>query len=457
MKEILIIDDEEGIRSVLSDILSDEGYQVTAREDGDSGIQALTQKPFDVILLDIWLPKKGGIDVLKEIKEEYPLIEVVMISGHANIDMAVSAIKMGAFDFLQKPLSLERVITVVNNALHLEELKKENRDLKRRTPPKERLLGNSPGMERIHKLISQSANSDARILITGENGTGKELAAREIHDKGSRADKPFIEVNCAAIPDPLIESELFGHEKGSFTGAVSSRKGQFEIAHNGTLFLDEIADMSLSAQAKVLRAIQEQTIQRVGGESFIHVNLRIIAATNKDLQNEVKEGRFREDLFFRLNVIPLRLPPLRERPEDIPLLAARFMEIFQPPGEETPRKLSEEAGRRLQRHTWPGNVRELKNFIERLTIMTDEAVYSPETVETFLETPAFPQEDMHSITGPEYTSMTLSDAKEAFETEFIRIKLAENRGNISQTAQVLGISPSSLHGKIKKFGLGKKT
>ncbi|MCF7939923.1 MAG: sigma-54 dependent transcriptional regulator, partial [Spirochaetales bacterium] len=327
MSRILIIDDEEGIRSVLSDILSDEGHQVSVREDGVSGLQAVSQEAYDVVFLDIWMPEKGGIDVLREIKETYPLIEVVMISGHANIDMAVSAIKLGAFDFLQKPLSLERVITVVNNALHIEELKRENRELRKHAQPREKLLGSSPAMTEIHERIEQSAASEARILITGENGTGKELAAREIHEKSPRADKPFVEVNCAAIPDTLIESELFGHEKGAFTGAVSSRKGQFEMADGGTLFLDEIADMSLSAQAKVLRAIQEQTIQRVGGEAFIRVNLRIITATNKNPQEEVRQGRFREDLFFRLNVIPLQLPPLRTRPEDIPLLVKRFMTL----------------------------------------------------------------------------------------------------------------------------------
>ncbi|TFG62071.1 MAG: sigma-54-dependent Fis family transcriptional regulator, partial [Spirochaetales bacterium] len=365
MAKILIIDDEPRIRETLSDILKDEKHSIATAADGLEGLNICKEETIHLIFLDVWLPNMGGIDVLKEVKRNFPEIEVIIISGHGNIDLAVKAVKLGAFDFLEKPLSLDKIITITRNALAMEDLKKENRALKERIFIEDDLIAVSPAMIKIKEIIAQSAPSDARILILGENGTGKELIAREIHRKSIRARGPFIEVNCAAIPENLIESELFGHEKGSFTGAVARRKGKFEMAHRGTIFLDEIADMSLFTQAKVLRVIQELTFERIGGENSIHVDVRVIAATNKDLQKEIQEKRFREDLFFRLNVIPIQVPPLRERKEDLAELILYFQKKLDPASEPNPKTFSKEALDYLHQYAWPGNVRELKNFIER--------------------------------------------------------------------------------------------
>ncbi len=451
MSSILVIDDEPGIRTVLTDILEDEDYTVFTAGDGFEGLNIIRNRSVDLVILDVWLPNMGGIDVLKQIKEEFPEIEVILISGHANIDIAVKAVKLGAFDFLEKPLSLDKVITLTRNALKIEELKRENRSLKDSLFIEDEMIGNSPGMQEIRSRIKQSASSDVKVLILGENGTGKELVAREIHRQSRRANQPFLEVNCAAIPDTLIESELFGHEKGSFTNAVTRRKGKFEVADEGTLFLDEIADMSLSAQAKVLRVIQEMTFERVGGEKSITVDVRLIAATNKDIAEEVRSGRFREDLYFRLNVVPIFVPPLRERQEDLEPLVRYFLHKFNsnsPGGEKT---ISSEAMELLKSHQWPGNIRELKNFIERITIMSDEDVISAEAVEFFLGEHVQAENEFTAL--QEYESMKLNEAKDLFEKQFITLKLEQNGYNISQTAQVLGIYPSNLHGKIKKFGI----
>jgi two-component system nitrogen regulation response regulator NtrX len=331
-------------------------------------------------------------------------------------------------------------------------LRKENQELRSRLTEEDQLIGQSRAINEVRNIIRQAAGSDARIMITGENGTGKELVAREIHRKSERSEKPFVEVNCAAIPDNLIESELFGHEKGSFTGAVQQRRGKFELADGGSLFLDEVADMSLSAQAKVLRVIQEMTFQRIGGENTIEVDVRIIVATNKDIQEEVRHGRFREDLFFRLNVIPVTVPPLRERPEDVPLLLTHFLKEFS--GEGTARRFSEEALEYLQLHNWPGNVRELKNFVERISIMSSAEEISSEEVKEYLdEGPKGGEDPLES-----YLEMGLTEARDAFERDYLVQKLRENGNNISRTAQQLGIYPSNLHAKIKKFGIeiGKK-
>ena len=450
MSLILVIDDEPGIRTVLNDILTDEGYQVISAGDGIEGLALLKEQPADLVILDVWLPQMGGIDVLKHIKEDFPGIEVIMISGHANVDMAVKAVKLGAFDFVEKPLSLDRILTLCRNALNMEELRKENLNLKRSLFVEDDIIGASPGIERIRELIRQSADSDAKVLILGENGTGKELVAREIHRLSRRFSGPFIEVNCAAIPDTMIESELFGHEKGSFTSAVARRRGKFEAAHGGTLFLDEIADMSLSSQAKVLRVIQEQQFERLGGEAQINVNVRLLAATNKDLQQEIREGRFREDLYFRLNVIPIIVPSLRERREDLPLLIEYFQRKFSA-GKKSPlQAFSSEALSELSRYDWPGNIRELKNFIERITIMCDEESISAETALYFLG-------DRGSSSGDdnfsEYLDLRLNEAKELFEKRFLETKLQECGNNITQAATNLGIYPSNLHSKIKKFGI----
>jgi two-component system, NtrC family, nitrogen regulation response regulator NtrX len=450
MPSILIIDDEQGIRSVLKDVLADEGYDVLLAEDGLRGLSLLETNPVDLVILDVWLPNLGGIDVLKKLKTDYPDIEVIIISGHANIDLAVNAVKIGAFDFLEKPLSLERTITVVHNALALEGLRKENRSLKNTLFIEDRMIGESEAMQKIRNVIDQSADSDARILILGENGTGKELVARAIHLQSRRAAGPFVEVNCAAIPDTLIESELFGHEKGAFTSAVTQRKGKFELAHRGSIFLDEVADLSLSAQAKVLRVIQELAFERVGGEEKIEVDVRIIAATNKVIQKEIKAGRFREDLFFRLNVIPVFVPPLRERLEDLPLLISYFMEKYKPPKVSAPKTLSENALRILEAYAWPGNIRELKNFMERVNIMTEEPVISESAVSQYLGAMSTERETTRL---KDYEHLNLNQAKEEFEKEFITRKLREHRNNISKAAQALGLYPSNLHSKIKKYGI----
>ncbi len=451
MSKILIIDDEPGIRTVLSDIIKDENHQVFTGGDGFEGLTVLREESVDLVILDVWLPNMGGIDVLKEIKKEYPDIEVIMISGHANIDIAVKAVKLGAYDFLEKPLSLDKIINLINNALKFEKLKKENAVLKNSILMDDKMIGSSESMQAVWTRINQSAFSNAKILITGENGTGKELIAREIHRKSSRSAGPFVEVNCAAIPDTLIESELFGHEKGAFTSAIARRKGKFELAHGGTLFLDEIADMSISAQAKVLRAIQELKFERIGSEESITVDIRLIAATNKDIVGEVSAGRFREDLYYRLNVVPIHAPSLSERTSDLEELVSYFMEKFKSNTSEVCKTISKEGLKFLRAHKWPGNIRELKNFIERINIMTDEQVISAETVKYYL------QEDKNVYTqsnlDDEYSEMKLTDAKDKFEKQLLIQKLEQNNYNISRAAEVLGIYPSNLHGKIKKFGI----
>ncbi len=448
---ILIIDDEPGIRSVLTDILEDEGYVVRSAEDGIEGLLLLDDGEVDLVILDVWLPNKGGIDVLKEIKANRSELEVIMISGHANIDLAVKAVKLGAFDFLEKPLSLERVITVTKNALAMEELKRENRELKQSVFLEDEMIGDSKLLNDVRGRIAQSSASDAKVLISGENGTGKELVARQLHRLSKRALKPFVEVNCAAIPDTLLESELFGHEKGAFTSAVARRKGKFEIADGGTLFLDEIADMSLSAQAKVLRIIQEQQFERVGGNETLKVDIRLITASNKDIQQEISAGRFREDLYYRLNVVPIHVPALRERKSDIPLLCDYFLKKFARGTEG--RCISKEGLEILHAYDWPGNIRELKNFIERISIMSDEKEVSLETVHHFLNEKR--KKERPDEMKP-FAEMKLADAKDEFERRFIEMKLKEQDYNISRCAELLGVYPSNLHGKVKKLGIELK-
>ncbi|AFG38691.1 sigma-54-dependent transcriptional regulator [Spirochaeta africana] len=446
MARFLVIDDEQGIREVLSDILRDEGHEVLAAEDGIVGLRMLKTEPIDVVFLDVWLPNKGGIEVLQEIKQEYPEIEVIVISGHGNIDMAVRAVKMGAFDFLEKPLGLDRVLTVAGNAYKFEQLRRENTQLKLQGGHQE-ILGNSPGIAQVRHIIEQAAGTDSRILITGENGTGKELVAREIHQRSRRARRPFIEVNCAAIPDSLIESELFGHEKGAFTSAVGKRRGRFELADGGTLFLDEVADMSMSAQAKVLRAVQEFRFERVGGEESITADVRVIAATNKDIRAEIEAGNFREDLFFRLNVVPIHVPPLRERQDDIELLTDHFLDMFSSQHARPRPRISRPGMQRMREYHWPGNIRELKNMLERITIMAEDVDVGVAEVEASMGSGEDPVEDLLA----RFEGMTLGEAREQFERELIEKKLQQHDNNISQTAQALGVYPSNLHGKIRKL------
>jgi two-component system, NtrC family, nitrogen regulation response regulator NtrX len=452
MAAILIIDDELGVRQSLAAILEDEKYRVISAEDAVAGIKILEDQKIDVVFLDVLLPKLGGLEALEQIRTDWPGVEIVMISGHANIDMAVRAVKGGAFDFLEKPLSLDRVLTVCRNALALRKLREENRKLKKSASLAHKdIVGTSYAMNGIRDMVRQAALSDARILITGENGTGKEVVARAIHFESSRSDRPFVGLNCAAIPDTLLESELFGHEKGAFTDAVSSRKGRFEIAGGGTLFLDEIGDMSLSAQAKVLRVIQEQKIERVGGEKTIETDVRLIAASNKDLEKACAQGLFRQDLYFRLNVIPIHVPPLRDRKEDITLLLFHFLKDQ---GIEKMR-LEDDAMELLLSHDWPGNVRELKNLAERISVMHTGDSINGRDMAGLLRMGAGGGNAASEPPAPEKSFMeqNFNDAKESFERCYLEFQFSRNNGIISRTAEAIGIYPSNLHAKLKKYGI----
>jgi two-component system nitrogen regulation response regulator NtrX len=456
MATILVIDDEPGIRSTVRDILEDEGHEVIVAEDAIVGLEAMDAQRPNLVVLDVWLPRMGGLDALAEMKKRRPEMEVLVVSGHGTIDMAVRALKLGAFDFIEKPLSMDRLLTAVRNALEIGELRRENRDLKRQAAvaiEAEPLVGSSAVMEEVRALIDQAAPSDARILITGENGTGKELVARSIHVKGKRASMPFVEVNCAAIPDTLLESELFGHEKGAFTDAVSRRTGRFEAADGGTLFLDEVADLSLPAQAKVLRVLQEMRFERLGGEKTVSVDVRVIAATNKDIRAEIAAGRFREDLYFRLAVVPIRMPSLRERPEDIPELCRHFLAKAAQAGAPE-REISSAGLELLSSKLWPGNVRELANFIERLAVMSDERLVSEMTIAMVLGEGEPPKPE--SLVAERYSVLTLAEARELFEQDYLVQKLRECDYNVVRAADASGIHPSGLHAKIKKFGIEQK-
>ena len=456
MAAILIIDDEPGIRQTLASILADEKYKVFTAEDAIVGINILSKEKIDMVLLDVLLPGIGGLEALERIRLKWPDREVVIISGHGNIDMAVRAVKGGAFDFLEKPLSLDKVLTVCRNALAMRKLREENLRLKKNPSLAKRdIIGTSFAINGIRALVEQAASSDARILITGENGTGKEVVAKAIHLRSSRAERPFVEVNCAAIPETLIESELFGHEKGAFTDAVSSRKGRFEIASGGTLFLDEIGDMSLPAQAKVLRVIQEQRMERLGGEKTIETDVRIIAATNMDLEKACAQGRFRQDLFFRLNVIPIYIPPLRERPDDIPLLLYQFLNDL-----EMDARLENDALELLSAHDWPGNVREVKNLAERIAVMHSGGSLNAQDIAGLLNTGSVKKD----IPPPGAAGLSeklleqnFNDAKESFEKQYLEYQLSKNSGIISRTAEAIGIYPSNLHAKLKKYGITGRT
>ncbi|MDR0568462.1 MAG: sigma-54 dependent transcriptional regulator [Spirochaetaceae bacterium] len=457
MTAILVIDDESGIRRTLAEILEDERYKVHTAEDAVAGLAVLNREPIDLVLLDILLPKLGGIEALEKIREMYPSLEVVVMSGHGSVDMAVRATKLGAFDFLEKPLSLEKVLTVCRNALTLRRLREENRDLKKSISLKytDELIGNSEEIKQVKAMIEQAAASDARILITGENGTGKELVARAVHRGSSRADKAFVEVNCAAIPDSLIETELFGHQKGAFTDAVATRKGRFELAAGGTLFLDEIGDMSLSAQAKVLRAIQEQKIERVGGEQTLDVDVRIVAATNKNLLEECGAGRFRQDLYFRLNVILIYMPPLRERSGDIPILLEHFLREIGGPGySQNKIRFDDKALGILKAYDWPGNVRELRNVAERILVLYPEGAITEEALMDLLQKSPVAlgnQPKDSAETGfADILDLQYAEAKDAFEKRYLEYQLAKHEGVITHTAEAIGIYPSNLHTKVKK-------
>ncbi len=441
---VLIVDDEEGILESLSGIFEDEGYDVLTSSSGEDALRILKeqeQSP-DLILLDIWLPGIDGIQTLKEIKSLKPDLPVIMISGHGNIELAVKATRMGAYDFLEKPLSLERVLLAAQRALERKTLETEYKALKQDLINKWRLIGNSQRMRQLREQTEMAAQSNSRVLILGESGSGKELVARLLHENSKRAGKPFIEVNCAAIPQELIESELLGHEKGSFTGAFEKKKGKFELADEGTLFLDEVADMSLSTQSKVLRVIETQEFQRVGGSRNIKVDVRIISATNKDLIEEVRKGTFREDLLFRLNVIPIIVPPLREKKEDIQELVGYFLEYFAAEYRQKPKKITPEGLKMLEAYDWPGNIRELRNVIERLVIMTPSNIITPKNLVIG-----------ESARSDYFSFKILREARESFEKDFITKKLEENNWNISKTAEILDVERSNLHRKIKAYDI----
>ena len=374
MARILIIDDERGIRNTLKDILEYEKHEIEVAATGEEGLEQLRNNSFDLAFLDVKMPGLDGIEVLKEVARRHPEMPVVMISGHGNIETAVDAIKKGAFDFLEKPLDLNRILVTVRNATDKAKLLQETRMLRKQLSPTYEMVGNSPAINQVKEFIQKVAATDARVLITGSNGTGKELVARQLHELSSRAASPFVEVNCAAIPSELIESELFGHEKGAFTTAIKQRKGKFEQADGGTIFLDEIGDMSLSAQAKVLRALQENKITRVGGDKDIDVSVRVIAATNKNLIKEIEAGNFREDLYHRLSVIVIKVPALSERTEDIPLLVNHFLTLLCTELGVARKTISTEAMAELQEHPWRGNIRELKNVVERLIILSGSEI-----------------------------------------------------------------------------------
>lgn len=448
--KLLIIDDEREICKAMADILKDEGYRVSVAHDAQTGLRLVAKEMPEVCLLDVWLPDSDGLAVLEKIKASGSDVSVIMISGHASIDSAVRATRLGAFDFLEKPLSLEKLVMSVANALQLRSLRTENANLRNRMEKRHKLIGESPQMLQVRSTIDVIATKNSTVLITGENGTGKENVSRLIHEKSGRSGKPFIAINCAAIPEELIESELFGFEKGSFTGATQSKRGKFEQANGGTLFLDEIGDMSLKVQAKVLRVLQEQRFERIGGDHSVEVDVRVLAATNKNLEDEIKRGNFREDLFYRLNVIPIRLPPLRERGRDIIALAEHYLAEFAIEEGGQVKQLSSEAEFLLSHYHWPGNIRELKNIMERLSIM----VPCEEILREHLPTEMAGGVQIQSSALQNFTFMNrFRDAKLAFERYFILEKLKQYDFNISRTAELIGIERSHLYRKIKIFEL----
>ena len=432
--KVLIIDDEDAIRESISEILSDENISSKTAKSLQEAKKILTKEYFPVILLDIWLEDGSGIDFIDTIKELSPNSSIVMITGHGGIELAVQSIKKGAFDFLEKPLSIEKLLNVIEKA-HKEHIKNK---IETATEKEDDIIGESPAIKKLKEEIKKVAKSNANIVIFGENGTGKELVAKNIHQLSPRKDKPFVDINCAAIPDELIESELFGYEKGAFTGALSRKAGKLEIANEGTIFLDEIGDMSLKAQAKLLRAIETKSFQRLGGLQKIDVDVRFICASNKDLKKLIEQGLFREDLYYRLAVITLEVPPLRERGQDIIILAEYFLDKFCQENKVKPKKLTPEAKEALLEYDWPGNVRELKNLMERLSITVEKDVIEEEALGL-------------NVKQKEYQDF--KSAKQEFEKQFIMKKLAQYNYNIKQTAQAIGMDFTNLYRKIKAYNI----
>jgi two-component system nitrogen regulation response regulator NtrX len=447
---ILIVDDEISILQSLGGLLSDEGYEVLTASNGYEALKVIDKESPDLVLLDIWMPGLDGIDTLQEIRKSNSFIQVIIITGHGTIETAVKATKLGAYDLIEKPLSIDKVIVAINNALNFRRLEEENRYLRKKMIEKNSISGNSPSTQALKKQIAVAAPTDTWILIKGENGTGKELVARTIHQLSQRATQPLITVNCAAIPEELIESELFGHEKGVFSGSAAKKRGKFELANSGTIFLDEIGDMSLKTQSKILRVLQEQKFSRVGGSRTLSVDVRVIAATNKDLEKEIERGSFREDLFYRLNVIPIEVPALRDRINDLPLLVATFLEGFAKHNQhQTIKKMADDAVDLLCQYAWPGNVRELKNLVERLAIMvakdTIEAGDLPAPYNPACET------DQPAVDSKLFSIDSFKEAKKVFEKECIRKKFEENKNNVTRTAESIGVGRSYLHKKLKEI------
>ncbi len=440
---VLIVDDEESIRRSLAGILADEGFETLLARDGEHALSQVRGDPsIALVILDIAMPGRDGLEILEDIHALAPELPVLMMSGHGTIETAVRATKLGAYDFIEKPLSVDKLLLTIQHALQLAGLARENRSLRAEALRAHEILGDSDVIRRLKEQIALAAPTNGWVLITGENGTGKELVARQIHLQSRRADRPFVEVNCAAIPEELIESELFGHEKGAFTGAIAQKRGKFELAHGGTIFLDEIADMSLKTQAKILRILQEQKLERVGGTESMEVDVRVIAATNKSLEKEIAAGRFREDLFYRLAVIPFHVAPLRERREDIPILVEAFVREFCAEAGAREKKIQPRAMQVLQGYPWPGNVRELRNLVERIVLMTPGSTISvddlPETIRGGGEAGRAALE-----------SANLERARRAFEREYLLARLREHGWNISRTAEAIGLARESLSRKIR--------
>jgi two-component system nitrogen regulation response regulator NtrX len=445
-EHILIVDDEPAIQAALKGVLEDEGYRVTAVGGGADAVRLVADELPDLVFLDIWMEGLDGLDTLAELRRLRPEVTVVMISGHATIETAVKATRLGAYDFVEKPLSLEKMLLTVTRALEHGRLERENAALRAELSQRAEIIGDGPVMRALREQIAIAAPSNGRVLVRGENGSGKELVARAIHAGSARRDRAFVEVNCAAIPEELIESELFGHERGAFTGALARRRGRFELADGGTLFLDEIADMSLKTQAKVLRALEEQAFERVGGRETVRVDVRVIAASNRDLQALIAQGAFREDLFYRLNVIPMEVPPLRERKEDLPALVDHFLAVSCAENGKRPKTVSGEALAYFLAYDWPGNVRELRNMVERLVIMIPGDVIGGDD----LPAPLRPKEPAAADVPRE---RSLREARDRFERAYILAELRAHDWNMTRTADRLGIERSHLYRKIKAYGI----
>jgi two-component system nitrogen regulation response regulator NtrX len=446
-EHILIVDDEPAIQTSLRGVLEDEGYRVSAVGTGTDALRLFADELPDLVFLDIWLPGMDGLETLAEIKRSRPDATVVMISGHATIETAVKATRLGAYDFIEKPLSLEKTLVTVTRALEHGRLERENASLRRRLGERTEIIGDGAPMRALRDQIATAAPTSGRVLIHGENGSGKELVARAIHELSTRHAGPFVEVNCAAIPEELIESELFGHEKGAFTGALARRRGKFETADGGTLFLDEIGDMSLKTQAKVLRALEEQAFERVGGRETVKVDVRVIAASNRDLAGLIAQGAFREDLYYRLNVVPIEVPPLRARKEDVPALVAYYLRVFCAEHGKRLKTVAPAALSYFLTYDWPGNVRELRNMVERLVIMVQGDTILAED----LPTPLRPRTDAAPPAPGE--GKPLKEARDGFERAYILAELAANDWNMTRTAERLGIERSHLYRKLKAYGI----